>query len=712
MKSLRSSPAAKLAAALLCILLSGLAFWSSFITLGNWDDLWSGGDFYHSYSIYQPINYYRQNVYDLMSLRMEREWSGKLSYSDEQRLKALEELLDPANTNYRYQVHNQDTSQLMDDSMGVTAPDSLAAHERSVHNILYGEYFHYNDVHQYDEDGDRSILEAYTPQGTVTLDAADYPEQYCPYGYYSDGAEWLRQSQEYDQRVHRVTIVIDGGVVQPLAVDDYFSEVRDDYNYIQQFLPGIAVTALATLVLAAALLVFLCRGAGYRREDPDRVVLSWWDRVPTDLYAAGYAALVGILLSAGDAATYSFNQSLGGARLAPVVGVSFFTLLIAGLTLAAALTTAVRVKTHTFFGSMILWRVCRWVVGGLVRGLRDIFARQNMNQRVIWLFLLYLLGTVLTGLTLVLIPVYQGFVLWLICRWVRQWRAIRTGTAAIVGGAPGAVIDTSGMKRFPDLREHAEQLNDLGSAISNAVDEQLKSERFKAELITNVSHDLKTPLTSIINYVDLLKKEDIQAPRAQEYIEVLDRKSQRLKKLTEDLVEASKASTGTLNVEKSKLGFTQLLSQALGEYEEKFEKSQLTPVLTSPDHELYVEADGRHLWRVIDNLLGNCVKYAMPGTRVYLDVKSWDGSVTLSVKNVSRAALNIPADQLMERFVRGEESRTTEGSGLGLSIARSLTELQGGAFRLDIDGDLFKAVVTFPEYREPLPLSDGSQSPA
>ena len=228
------------------------------------------------------------------------------------------------------------------------------------------------------------------------------------------------------------------------------------------------------------------------------------------------------------------------------------------------------------------------------------------------------------------------------------------------------------------------------------MEERLKSERFKAELITNVSHDLKTPLTSIINYVDLLKKEEVQETKAREYIEVLDRKSQRLKKLTEDLVEASKAATGALTVNRERLGFTQLLDQALGEYGEKFEKSGLTPVLTTPDHELYVEADGRHLWRVLDNLLGNCVKYAMPGTRVYLDVKSWDGKVTLAGKNISRDPLNVPAEQLMERFVRGDESRTDGGSGLGPTIARTFTEACGGAFSVQTQADLFTAAVSFP----------------
>ena len=225
----------------------------------------------------------------------------------------------------------------------------------------------------------------------------------------------------------------------------------------------------------------------------------------------------------------------------------------------------------------------------------------------------------------------------------------------------------------------------------------MKSERFKAELITNVSHDLKTPLTSIINYVNLLKSTQQTDPKAQEYIEVLDRKSQRLKKLTEDLVEASKASTGALSVNRERIGMSQLLSQALGEYEEKLEERRLTVVCTEPEGESYVYADGRHLWRVIDNLLGNCAKYALEGTRIYIELIRGKGSVTLAIKNVSREALNIPAERLMERFVRGDTSRTTEGSGLGLSIARSLTELQGGTFELAVDGDLFKAVVTLPQ---------------
>ena len=178
---------------------------------------------------------------------------------------------------------------------------------------------------------------------------------------------------------------------------------------------------------------------------------------------------------------------------------------------------------------------------------------------------------------------------------------------------------------------------------------------------------------------------------------MLDRKSQRLKKLTEDLVDASKASTGNLTVTLERLGMGQLVTQALGEYEEKFMTKELEVVFTPPTEELYIWADGRHLWRVIDNLFNNCAKYALERTRIYLDLRRWDGNIFLSVKNISRQALNVPPEQLMERFVRGDEARTTEGSGLGLSIARSLTEIQHGTFRLDIDGDLFKATVSFPE---------------
>ena len=236
----------------------------------------------------------------------------------------------------------------------------------------------------------------------------------------------------------------------------------------------------------------------------------------------------------------------------------------------------------------------------------------------------------------------------------------------------------------------------MQGGLEQALQEQMKSERLKTELITNVSHDIKTPLTSIVNYVDLLQKEDISSPAAREYIAVLDRQSKRLKKLTEDLVEASKASSGTLTVELQPTDVNVLLSQVEGEYQERLASCHLTLVVQPPQPGTTIRADSRLLSRVMDNLVSNVCKYALPGTRVYVAGSVQNGSVTISFKNVSRDELNISPDELMERFVRGDASRHTEGSGLGLSIARSLVQLQGGTFALSIDADLFRADITFP----------------
>ena len=228
-----------------------------------------------------------------------------------------------------------------------------------------------------------------------------------------------------------------------------------------------------------------------------------------------------------------------------------------------------------------------------------------------------------------------------------------------------------------------------------AAQKQLKSERMKTELITNVSHDIKTPLTSIINYVDLLQKPHTEQQQEQ-YLEVLDRQSQRLKKLIDDLMEMSKASTGNMAVDVMKVDAAEAVNQALGEFADKLEKAQLIPVFRQPEEPVYMMADGRLVWRVMSNLLSNAVKYALPGTRVYIDLQKVDSKVILSLKNISREELNVQTDELLERFVRGDASRNTEGSGLGLNIAKSLMELQKGQLQILVDGDLFKVTLIFP----------------
>lgn len=275
---------------------------------------------------------------------------------------------------------------------------------------------------------------------------------------------------------------------------------------------------------------------------------------------------------------------------------------------------------------------------------------------------------------------------------------LRAHAHSLAQGNLDTTLDTARM--VGALKAHAEDLNSIADAIDTAVGQRTRSERFKAELITNVSHDIKTPLTSIINYTDLICREKSENPRIAEYAEVLHRQGERLKKLLVDLVEASKASTGNLEVNRERCRVDVLLDQAAGEYEQRLAQNQLQLVLQKPDTGLVILADGRHLWRVFDNLMNNICKYALPGTRVYLTLTKQEKTVEIIFRNISREAMNLTPDQLLERFARGDASRTTEGSGLGLSIAQSLTELQGGEMELSVDGDLFKVVLTFPLQEE------------
>ena len=238
----------------------------------------------------------------------------------------------------------------------------------------------------------------------------------------------------------------------------------------------------------------------------------------------------------------------------------------------------------------------------------------------------------------------------------------------------------------------AHSVNSIGMGIDKAVDQNVKNERMKTDLITNVSHDIKTPLTSIINYVHLLNQEELENEKAQGYVKILEEKSNRLKILVDDLVEASKLSSGTIKLTKTKINLTELIRQSLGEYEEKFEDKKLNIVTNFPEDEVYIFADGRKMWRLLENLYGNIYKYALANTRVYIDANIVGSKVRVEVKNISESQLNFNSDQLTERFIRGDVSRSTEGSGLGLSIAQSIVENHGGTFDIILDGDLFKVI--------------------
>ena len=486
------------------------------------------------------------------------------------------------------------------------------------------------------------------------------------------------------------------------------------YNGRTMFLPVGLGAALLTLLL----FVFLMAAAGCTEEG---VKLGGFHRWPLELYLL----LLGCAAAGCAAIMVSIQLRDVMRHLAFFVSVYGLLILAAGIcALLACMTLAARFRagkwwrnTITFFCLRWGWRLVKWSFKLLhrfgrwcLRSLRSLLHGGGRLIRALPLswkgVLVYgafvLLNIFLTlGMTSMRGGVYSFFLLLMDAAglfaviWVTlQLKRLQDAGRALAAGDLNIAVDTRHM--LPTLKEHAENLGAVSFGMTRAVNERMKSERFKTELITNVSHNLKTPLTSIVSYVDLLKKEPIENEKAREYIEVLDRQSQRLKKLTTDLVDASKASSGVLNVSREPVDLSELVRQSAGEYAERFALAELTPILSLPESAV-VTADGRLFWRVLDNLLTNVVKYALSGTRVYLDVIAQEKATTISIKNISREALNIPAEELMERFVRGDESRHTEGSGLGLSIARSLIELMGGEFRLTLDGDLFKAEIVFPE---------------
>ena len=418
--------------------------------------------------------------------------------------------------------------------------------------------------------------------------------------------------------------------------------------------------------------------------------LTWFDKIPLDLMAVVFMLPIGFFVG-----YFNYSSSIAVALWGAAVLNCVFLFLITFVTRCKAGT--VLKNNVIWYAIRLLWRILkaigRWI-GHLVRSIPVIW-RTALVILAAFIFALAI-GSNMSVLSLPMLLLYLLLMLFALYVAI-GFATLQRGSKALAEGDYSKPVDTRFLRG--DLKRCGENLNKVQQGVQRAVDERLRSERMKTELITNVSHDIKTPLTSIVNYVDLLKKEDIDNPKAQEYLEVLDRQSKRLKKLTEDLVEASKASSGVIPVDCQPTNVNVLLSQLEGEYEERLQKAELTMIVHPAAGDPVVLADGKLLSRVMDNLMNNIGKYAMPGTRVYAAAAADEKESTISIKNVSRNELNVSADELMERFVRGDSSRHTEGSGLGLSIAKSLVELQGGRFELSIDGDLFRADISLPLYR-------------
>ena len=399
-------------------------------------------------------------------------------------------------------------------------------------------------------------------------------------------------------------------------------------------------------------------------------------------------------------AGYDYNTSQYGLV---VIGIGLLIGIYAGILWAESII--INFKRKQLFRNTLCYKMLRAMARPLRRGIdsiKTVLASIKWGYRIAGMclviaFVEYMSIAVIDDKeSLMLFWLLEKVVLAaIIIKVLKQYAKVKKAAVDMADGNMDVRVDTT--KMLIDLEEHGQALNKIGSGLNTAVNERMKSERMKTELITNVSHDIKTPLTSVINYVDLLQKENFDNETARSYLEVLDRQAKRLKKLIEDLIEASKAASGSIKFNMESVNARVLLNQSVGEFEDRLQGSNITVVTQIPDRDVYVRADNRYLFRVLDNLMSNIVKYSQEGTRAYVELNEDGGMVRYTFKNISRDKLGISADELMERFVRGDMSRNTEGNGLGLSIARSLTESMGGKMELTVDGDLFKVDVTFPE---------------
>ena len=491
-----------------------------------------------------------------------------------------------------------------------------------------------------------------------------------------------------------MTLII--GIDTELSAEDDIYEASREYEQLHPWIKICIFCGLVSLMGWIISLVYLTLATG-RRTEEEKIHLNPIDKIKTEILVAAFIFMMVELVI-----LITKVNSEEWAVYGIIVASGTVSLVIDGLFLIFYLSMVRRMKAE------MLWETS--VACWLERGIRKVFARQKTTVRVLLLFAGHMAVCFILAVgafyyrsmtALVLLLLFSAGECYMILRKAVEQYQIRLGVEKIRDGALSGKIDIEQL--HGEEKSLAEAINNIGEGLLHAVDDSTKNERMKADLITNVSHDIKTPLTSIINYVNLMKLEKIDNERVQGYIKILDEKSQRLKQLPADLVEASKISSGNVKLDMQVIDLVELVYQTSGEFNEKFEQKELTIVTKLPKTAVLIRADGRQLYRVIENLYNNVAKYALEKTRVYVDIAYVEEKVVFSIKNVSEHSLareNSNAGDLTERFIRGDSSRTTEGSGLGLSIAKSLTVLMGGVFDIKVDGDLFKASITFPQYAD------------
>ena len=503
-----------------------------------------------------------------------------------------------------------------------------------------------------------------------------------------------------------MTLII--GIDTELSAEDDIYEASREYEQLHPWIKVCTFSGLVSLMGWIISLVYLTLAIG-RRTGEEKIHLNPIDKIKTEILVAAFIFMMVELVI-----LITKVNSEEWAVYGIIVASGTVSLVIDGLFLIFYLSMVRRMKAE------MLWETS--VACWLERGIRKVFARQKTTVRVLLLFAGHMAVCFILAVgafyyqsmtALVVLLLFSAGECYMILRKAVEQYQIRQGVEKIRDGALSGKIDIEQL--HGEEKSLAEAINNIGEGLLHAVDDSTKNERMKADLITNVSHDIKTPLTSIINYVNLMKLEKIDNERVQGYIQILDEKSQRLRQLTADLVEASKISSGNVKLDMQVIDLVELVYQTSGEFNEKFEQKELTIVTKLPKTAVLIRADGRQLYRVIENLYNNVAKYALEKTRVYVDIAYVEEKVVFSIKNVSEHSLareNSNAGDLTERFIRGDSSRTTEGSGLGLSIAKSLTVLMGGVFDIKVDGDLFKASITFPQYADENSSNPKMEEPA
>ena len=468
--------------------------------------------------------------------------------------------------------------------------------------------------------------------------------------------------------------------------DQYYTE-SITYNILRSQYENANINIMLGTILVITCIIIVTVLSGKKRGK-NEIYLNGFDKLPLEI-----AGLIGIFIGVVPFVIFVENIEYGGAQSI----LALVMLIVEYIGLVVCYDTFVkRLKTHTLFKNTLIYRMFKWGIETIKKG-QKLFINVDIAIRLaICLAVFIILNYILIKMDFV--GIILLFAMWIytyiwIYKKTNNFIEIKKATKQIYEGNSDIHLDE---KLYTGLlKELCTYINDIAGGFSNAIEQGIKSERMKTELITNVSHDIKTPLTSIINYVDLLKKEEMPNEKAKEYLEILDKKSQRLKRLTEDLVEASKASSGNIKLNMEKINVKELINQISGEFEDRLKERKLELIVDTPEEDVYIKADSRYLYRIIEDMYSNIIKYAAEVSRVYVDIVIENEDVKIILKNISKEKLNITADELMQRFVRGEASRNTEGSGLGLSIAESLTTLQNGEFKIYLDGDLFKVIISF-----------------